>query len=384
MEESIIIRNFGPIQEVKIDNIKPLTIFIGESGSGKSTIMKVIALFQWLYKMMCIRSFLKYSNINKSPFRFQFKSYIRNNGLAGYVKPNTEIVYRHGSTEIVFLNKKLKGTDRLVKKEELCLEKVVFISDKRNLIANILDNQVSPKRMFYLQDTHDNYIEATDLVKTFHIDFLNADFEIRKTPQGIKHVVVSKDEQTPFSAKLNETSSGTQSVLPLHIIVEYYAKYYDLIKSMNTSILSYVSHGDNIMKFRPATNIGDFPYKLVNLFVEEPELSLFPNAQLQLMDFLVNRCFVTEHIDYDMHLMLATHSPYIVNYLNVLLNRNSTANAFLQGNNVAVYRVFDGHLQNLVQSDNENKQWFVDTSDLAEPMSDILTEYQSLNKNNII
>ena len=47
MKESILIRNFGPISEVVIEDIKPLTIFIGESGSGKSTVVKVIALFRW-------------------------------------------------------------------------------------------------------------------------------------------------------------------------------------------------------------------------------------------------------------------------------------------------------------------------------------------------
>ena len=31
MKESIIIKNFGPLKEVEIDDIKPLTVFIGKS-----------------------------------------------------------------------------------------------------------------------------------------------------------------------------------------------------------------------------------------------------------------------------------------------------------------------------------------------------------------
>ena len=42
MKESIIIKNFGPLKEVEIDDIKPLTVFIGKSAGGKSIIMKVI------------------------------------------------------------------------------------------------------------------------------------------------------------------------------------------------------------------------------------------------------------------------------------------------------------------------------------------------------
>ena len=42
MKESIIIKNLGPLKEVEISDIKPLTVFIGKSASGKSTIMKII------------------------------------------------------------------------------------------------------------------------------------------------------------------------------------------------------------------------------------------------------------------------------------------------------------------------------------------------------
>ena len=38
MKESIIIKNFGPLKEVEIDDIKPLTVFIGKSAGGKSII----------------------------------------------------------------------------------------------------------------------------------------------------------------------------------------------------------------------------------------------------------------------------------------------------------------------------------------------------------
>ena len=47
MKESIIIKNFGPLKEVEIDDIKPLTVFIGKSAGGKSIIMKVIVLMRY-------------------------------------------------------------------------------------------------------------------------------------------------------------------------------------------------------------------------------------------------------------------------------------------------------------------------------------------------
>lgn len=50
MKESIIIKNLGPLKEVEISDIKPLTVFIGKSASGKSTIMKIIVLMRYIYK----------------------------------------------------------------------------------------------------------------------------------------------------------------------------------------------------------------------------------------------------------------------------------------------------------------------------------------------
>ena len=49
-KEYLSIKSFGPIKDVKLDNIKPFTFFIGESGSGKSTILKVLAMMRHMCK----------------------------------------------------------------------------------------------------------------------------------------------------------------------------------------------------------------------------------------------------------------------------------------------------------------------------------------------
>ena len=56
MKESIIIKIFGPLKEVEIDDIKLLNVFIVKSAGGKRIIMKVIALMRYIYKMVNIRS----------------------------------------------------------------------------------------------------------------------------------------------------------------------------------------------------------------------------------------------------------------------------------------------------------------------------------------
>lgn len=382
--ESIIIRHFGPVQDIVIEDIKPLTILIGESGSGKSTIMKVISLFQWLYKMMCIRSYLKYSGVKKSVFRFQFDSYIKNNGMSGFLYPDTVFVYKNGSTTIEYSGKKLKGTNSYVPRDELSLEKIVYVPDKRNIIPDIYDgNAKIQKRLFYLNDTYDNYLAATDSIKEMEIDYLGVKFQVRKVSNTVRHQIVSSNTDEKYSINLNDASSGTKNVIPLELIVEYFAKYYDLVDSMNHSIFSYVSKADSLKDFKATTNIGEFPVKRVSILLEEPELSLYPDYQLRLMDFLVNRCFVSHSKEYEMSLILATHSPYIVNYLNVLINRPKIDEhdaAYIDAGSLAVYRVFDGNVQNLMARDSSGDS-VVNTYDLSEPMKNIMDEYQSLRRN---
>ena len=49
---AITIRNFGPISDSTRLPIKPLTIFCGQQGSGKSTITKLISTFSWIEKAL--------------------------------------------------------------------------------------------------------------------------------------------------------------------------------------------------------------------------------------------------------------------------------------------------------------------------------------------
>lgn len=378
--ESIEIKNFGPIKDVRIDTVKPLTVLIGDSGSGKSTIMKLLALFQWIYKMSCVRSYLHYSGITKSPFRFRFESYLKNNGLDDYLQAGSEIVYTNGTHRIAYNKEtKLQLTPRYVPMQELSLEKVVFISDQRGMIPELLQNGGHLANNYYLFDTYENYKRASEAIKTFNVDYLGVKLQVKKTPHGEKHEILpSHVENGNYSVELSHSSSGTKNVVPLNLIVEYFSKHYDLVETLNRSILSYVSQSDNLKAFKAANNVGEFPNKRVSLLVEEPELSLFPSAQLGLMDFLMNRCFVQSNKGYNISLMLATHSPYIVNYLNVLIRRRRENPTHIDGDKVAVYRVYDGKLQNLMQSNKENGMVSVNSADFAEPISEMLEEYRSL------
>ena len=107
MKERLEIRKFGPIDHLIMDDIKPMTILVGESGCGKSTIMKVLAIFRWIYKMVNIRSYLKdYSGLRKTPFEFNFPSYLKLGGLESYLKTDTFFSYSRGFCSMEYSNRK--------------------------------------------------------------------------------------------------------------------------------------------------------------------------------------------------------------------------------------------------------------------------------------
>lgn len=374
MKESIVIRDFGPIKEMAIDDIRPFLFLIGPSGSGKSTFLKIMAFLRWCYKMMCIRSYLYYSGIKKSTFRINFKSHLKTMGMEKFLKNSSYIEYKYGDYSIIF-DGRLRFPLKYVPREELSLEKVSFISDKRNLIGDILENNVTVrKKAYYMNETFDDYQTATDEIKSFKMPSLGVELKVKKTTNGVKHVI-EPIEGPQYSINLSESSSGTQSSMPLGIIMEYFSKKFDIVDSLNDAMLSYAAKSDSLKDFKAVSNVGDLPNCRVSVFIEEPEISLFPASQRQLLDMLVGDCNSTN--GYKMWMMVATHSPYLINHLNVLLRRGADA-PHIDAYDLGVYNVVEGRLQSLVSIDADTGEHVVDTLELSEPMEDIYNEYESL------
>lgn len=374
MKESVVIRDFGPIKEMAIDDLRPFLFLIGPSGSGKSTFLKIMAFLRWCYKMMCIRSFLYYSGVKKSTFRINFKSHLKTMGMEKFLKNSSHIEYKYGNFTIKY-DGVLRFPLKYVPREELSLEKVSFISDKRNLIGDILENNVTVrKKAYYMNETFDDYQTATDEIKSFKMPSLGVELKVKKTPNGVKHVIEPIDG-SQYSINLSESSSGTQSSIPLGIIMEYLTKKFDIVDSLNDAMLSYAAKSDSLKDFKAVSNVGDLPNCRVSVFIEEPEISLFPASQRQLLDMLVADCNSTS--GYKVWMMVATHSPYLVNHLNVLLRRCADS-PHIDSNDLGVYNVVEGRLQSLVSIDTDNGEHVVDTLELSEPMEDIYNEYESL------
>lgn len=377
MTENLVIRNFGPLRDVGIDGVRPFLFLIGPSGSGKSTIIKLLAFMRWIYKMVNIRSYLNYSGVTRSPFKFNFKEHLKQMGMDDFLREDTYIEYTMGAFSFVYRDGSVQPLRKVsIPREELSLEKLSFMSERRTVVSEISDGTLSiKKKSFYANEVLGDYLLATDAINEFDMPGLGVKLTVKKTNNGTKHFVQSCDGQERYSIRFTHASSGIQSSIPMAVIIEYYTKHFDIVEALNKTVFRYLSENDSLKKFRPDMNVGELPHRRVSLFVEEPEISLYPYAQRDLMDYVVGA--VNDTQAYDVSLVVGTHSPYIISNLNVMLRRKVAA-AHIQSDQLQVFMVSEGRLQNLMARDLETGETVVDSRDLSETMASIFSEYQSL------
>ena len=389
MKESIIIKNFGPLKEVEIDDIKPLTVFIGKSAGGKSIIMKVIVLMSYIYKMVNIRSYLKNAKITRSPFKLRFNSLLHD-GLKGMITAQTEIYY---TVEINGNKYTLKYTNRGLQSDinipdkDLIFFKEAYVSGMRSLIPIWASKAVSVKGEnlgFFFHETFNDFNDATDVIKEQKLEYLNLKMKVRKSGNRPKLFTIESLQNDAVPIEQRYASSGIQTSAPLVAIVHYFAQEFSFKDAFQRSVLNYLYKQDLLTKFTPGINRNKLG-KYVHIHIEEVELSLAPEDQRAFMSNLVEEVFHKNKKDRKLGLMVSTHSPYIVNHLNVLLRAGYFEKArenypFLEKDDIAVYRVNEGKIISLMATDNDTGEYVINALDMSDTMERIFEEYESMEE----
>lgn len=389
MKESIIIKNFGPLKEVEIDDIKPLTVFIGKSAGGKSIIMKVIVLMRYIYKMVNIRSYLKNAKITRSPFKLRFNSLLHD-GLKGMITAQTEIYY---TVEINGNKYTLKYTNRGLQSDinipdkDLIFFKEAYVSGMRSLIPIWASKAVSVKGEnlgFFFHETFNDFNNATDVIKEQKLEYLNLKMKVRKSGNRPKLFTIESLQNDAVPIELRYASSGIQTSAPLVAIVHYFAQEFSFKDAFQRSVLNYLYKQDLLTKFTPGINRNKLG-KYVHIHIEEVELSLAPEDQRAFMSNLVEEVFHKNKKDRKLGLMVSTHSPYIVNHLNELLRAGYFEKArenypFLEKDDIAVYRVNEGKIISLMATDNDTGEYVINALDMSDTMERIFEEYESMEE----
>jgi predicted ATPase len=324
--DRLIVKNFGPLKDVDIE-LNKINLFIGENGSGKSVLAKIVTIILDIF----------YNNLDEKNMRMKFMNF-----NIAFIESDTEIEFLSGNIRYFYLtnneffldkpfevketyskiqtfsknledgkeleNKNFQAIEELKKKhlsEEKKNEiKKIELNVKKSLMSIKNEQKKAKFHKENISKLSSQYIPAErNLISLFNkyvTTFITADIPLpkfllnfssqyvraREEIQELKFLNVkykfeSDQERIYYSDKdyllLERSSSGIQSALPLYLTVKYFAN------------------------------------KHQSIIIEEPEQNLFPKAQSEIIQYII------EQVSDDNNLFLMTHSPYVLTTLNTLM-----------------------------------------------------------------
>ncbi|TMM58493.1 ATP-binding protein [Maribacter algarum] len=413
MAETLHIKNFGPIKEAKID-VKDMMIFIGKQASGKSTLAKIITIL----------NDFNFRQNDSTKLKNELEKY----NLQSYLKKNTLITYEslyfryHYSSEketkfdydsllerlfAIKEKKKEKEKNELIKVVINLMITAIVLDGKQRILFRELGNDDS-------FGFHDNILEIFDKTKdnNKYIDEILSLFKLEDSLDSYKLLMSPVKKAFQYIRPLDSLYiPAERSLIPLlspniaglinndikipkHILttIQEFEKAVQEIEDLNIDILgsfrfkrvngsSYIYHNktqrillresaSGIQTLLPLVlliehSIQNINYLNLNYVVEEPELNLYPEAQYNLVKYLVKNCLETNRQVLSKNLIITTHSPYILASVNNLLLAHTKgkinaekANTIIENcswitpENFNAYEVKDGSVNKIFNSEN--------------------------------
>ncbi|RZJ57255.1 MAG: hypothetical protein EOO55_03800 [Hymenobacter sp.] len=390
MNEQLIVKNFGPIKDATVD-FKRVTVFIGPTGGGKSTLAKLSAIFRAgdvtlfnnitsITNALVSYSMASYKN-DKSRITWRKKSghslTIDNKDEIGvrlsdtdtrkditdkYLQQEYNDFIRNPSIQIILNNSTKKQREDFkrtfikqfkeshIKSAYQVLfprDKTTYVPAERQIVFAL--NQLWPALVEGQVDLSSIilkftqiFLQASASAKRIEIPFLSASYNYDEVGGHIK----INDNEIPIP----ESSSGFQSIIPLLATIEFI----------------HTKHNKSFI-------------------IEEPELNLYPTAQQGLLNWLVEKCTKGDN-----DLTITTHSPYILSHLNLLLYAYQVAEkhpdrreavvaivpeaSWINPKEFACYQVENGGVQSLVDAE----LGLIDTNELDGLSGDAADAFDNL------
>lgn len=315
MGETLTIKNFGPIKDMTL-KLRVVNILIGDQGTGKSTVAKIIVSIQNTFFRELFNLELNYDQNKETQL---FLEYLKIVEILSFIQDNTEIYYDHPTFTFEYKNSNVI----INRKRELTFHDSLrydlnYIPAERSSIT-VLSNS-----LFALIET------GTSLPRLF-LRFGDKFLKARKDKTtldyseiiGVKFLYSGNNDLIELSSgkiiPFHESSSGIQSSITLLAV-------YD---SMVSSLFS-----DENISF--AT---DF---LVPIIIEEPEISCFPNTQYKLLNHIISNLIIKNEseISYKNQLLITTHSPYVLTSINNIMYAYSVGQDHEKETNLIIDKKF--------------------------------------------
>ncbi|OZA19320.1 MAG: hypothetical protein B7X85_02450 [Thiotrichales bacterium 17-46-47] len=328
------VKNFGPIKQgLKTDDgfidFSKVTIFIGNQGTGKSTLAKLFSSFSWMEKAV-LRGDYDVKRLERKGF-FQ-KNVLAYHRMENYVDIDKSDIMYVGTGAIIHwssgrLSVKLVNDDK-----PYAMPQIMYIPAERNFIS-------------YMKNLEAMKL-ASDSLSEFLIEFNNAKQHIKdQFILPINKVAIEYDklndilnvkglDKDGYKLRLTEASSGFQSLVPALLVTAYLtekikkktgdAGSFNVPHTMSTtrflrlrkeldSILADREDRADLERAALAAIFSKYTNDSLLNIVEEPEQNLFPDSQWKVLESLL----AYNNTQPSNKLVLTTHSPYIVSYMGI-------------------------------------------------------------------
>ena len=384
------VKNFGPIRTGLIENdgwidVKKVTVFLGNQGTGKSTVAKLISTFTWLEKVL-MRGDITEKELIKSN---ALKKYFDYHRISNYFTDTSYLEYQGNFYHIQYKNNVC--TVKCLQNNNYQSPQIMYVPSERNFISYV----DKPELINLASDSLKEYIAEFDKAKEslngkLTLPLGNASLKWEATKNELQ--ITSTDKvKNDYTLKLSEASSGYQSSVPLYLVTRYLTNKIQLfasndswrseltIRQLNLLIekqkdlkqyfikqiesqyeaLDYLKnkninsvldlardiHMDNengfdaiLLKIKETEKLFIKSY-LINI-VEEPEQNLYPESQNKILQSLLS--FNNEIAENK--LVITSHSPYLVNVLSVAIKVNDLLE---KAKNHSNFKQFENSLSNL-------------------------------------
>jgi predicted ATPase len=328
----IRIKNFGPIKDGFTEtlpngtvndwlDVKKVTVFIGNQGSGKSTVAKLISTLAWIEKAIEKR-ILKQDELSLYNRFLKQLAYQR---IDKYINANSEIEFIGNAYSMKFKDGVFIATKSSTNGYRL--PKIMYVPAERSFLS-VFDRPDKVKKLPLPVYT---FNEEFDTAKHLYAEGLELPinkvrFEFDKFNK-IAHIV---GDENSYKIRLSEASSGFQSIVPLYLVSKYLMDKIEnkiedetiqeesleeqkKIDKQVKAILDDPELTEDIKQsYLRQLSSNKKPSCFINI-VEEPEQNLFPSSQQKILNVLLE----INNRNENNKLIMTTHSPYLINYLTL-------------------------------------------------------------------
>ncbi|MBV6462037.1 MAG: hypothetical protein HJHJAOHD_02173 [Flavobacteriales bacterium] len=318
------IKDFGPIKEGYQENdgwldVKKVTVFIGNQGSGKSTVAKLISTLSWIEKAMVMGT-IRQDELNTHNRFLKQLAYQR---IEKYAKAETSIEYIGKAFTLSYINGKFEAQKSI--ENGYLLPKIMYAPAERNFLSSV----DRPDKLKNLPSTLYTFNDEFDSAKNLFASGIELPInKVRFEYDKLNKLARIVGESRSYELRLSEASSGFQSTVPLFLVTKYLSDSLSAEEDPSIKENSLEEQKKLDKEIKAILNDPQLTHEIRQAYlrqlsakrkracfiniVEEPEQNLFPSSQRSLLFELLS------HTKKDGNkLIMTTHSPYLINYLTL-------------------------------------------------------------------